>query len=79
LIKKKHERSGGSLEPLISERFVKRDQGPYVEPCPEGVMSVKVKELEKALQHNIKHSQREGQAIKALRSTRRGLTDSLIV
>jgi hypothetical protein len=78
LIKKKHERSGGSLEPLISERFVKRDQGPYVESCPEGVMSVKVKELEKALQHNIKHAPREGQNIKALRSTRRGLSDSLI-
>jgi DNA-binding HxlR family transcriptional regulator len=78
LIKKKQERSSGSLHPLVSERFVKRDQGPYVEPCPEGLMSVQVKELEKALQHNIKHAQHEGQAIKVLRSTRRGLSDSLI-
>jgi hypothetical protein len=56
LTKKKHGRSGESLYPIVSERFVKRDQGQYVEQFPEGVMSVQIKELEKALQHNIKHA-----------------------
>lgn len=41
-------------------------------------MNVKVKELEKALKNNMKHAQQEGQAIKALRNTRRGVSDSLI-